>query len=33
MDTLRKQTYVKVDDDALAVTPAGETAAPTTPAP
>jgi len=33
MDTLRKQTYVKVNDDALIVTPAEEAAPTSTPAP
>jgi len=33
MDTLRKQMYVKVDEGALLVTPAEESAAPTAPAP
>jgi hypothetical protein len=33
MDTLRKQTYVKVNDDALIITPAEEAAPAATPAP
>ena len=33
MDTLRKQTYVKINQDALIVTPAEEAAVPATPEP